>query len=265
MNINAKLACPETETLPAFGEIRASLENSIGRLLLARPDRGNALNPVMVRELSHGFQALLQAGAHLVVISGEGKHFCTGFDLSDLDQCSDGDLLLRFVEIEALLQMLHRSTIPTLAVGKGRVVGAGADLFVACDRRLAAEGTTFAFPGAGFGLVLGTDRLRALIGRDHARRIVTQGETVDAQGALALGLATEIASDDHVDGITSAIVERITALGPTTVAALHDATAEGSADTQLAALVRSAARPHLKQRIEAYKARVAGRKAAPIR
>ncbi|MFX8308781.1 enoyl-CoA hydratase-related protein, partial [Acinetobacter baumannii] len=93
---------------------------------------------------------------------------------------SEGDLLLRFVRIEALLQRVHGAGVATLAVATGRTWGAGADLFAACDRRLAFADASFAFPGSGFGLVLGTARLAGRIGDAAARRLLLDGSVIDA-------------------------------------------------------------------------------------
>ena len=82
--------------------------------------------------------------------------------------------------------------MPTVAVASGRTLGAGADLFAACDRRIALTGASFAFPGPGFGLVLGTGRLAALLGRDAARHVLLSGAELPAEAALEAGLATAL-------------------------------------------------------------------------
>src|SRR3954465_10141982 len=109
----------------------------LATLSLNRPDRGNALGPELVEALAEAFDRAVAHGARLIVLRGEGRHFCTGFDLTDLESLSDGDLLLRVVRIEALLQCIHAAPVTTLAVATGRTFGAGADLFAACDRRIA--------------------------------------------------------------------------------------------------------------------------------
>ncbi|MBR1149422.1 enoyl-CoA hydratase/isomerase family protein [Bradyrhizobium sp. JYMT SZCCT0428] len=244
------------EQFPRFASIKMELNSGLGRLILSRPERGNALSPIMVQELSQGLAALISAGALGVAFMGEGRHFCTGFDLSDVDECSDGDLLLRFIEIEEFLQSVYEAKLTTIAVGKGRVVGAGADLFAACDRRIAIEGSTFSFPGAGFGLVLGTARLQSRVGRDNARRIVTLGEVLSAEDAQSIRLTTDVEKEESVEGIVTGIVDRLQLLGGTTLAAVNCATSSSNKDTQLASLVRSAALPGLRDRILSYKARV---------
>ncbi|WP_431267837.1 enoyl-CoA hydratase/isomerase family protein [Dankookia sp. P2] len=126
--------------------VLASRAEGVATLSLNRPDRGNALGPELVEALGEAFDRAVAHGARMVVLRGEGRHFCTGFDLTDLETLSDGDLLLRVVRIEQLLQRIHAAPVTTLAVATGRTFGAGADLFAACDRRIAAAGASFAFP-----------------------------------------------------------------------------------------------------------------------
>src|SRR6266852_5775117 len=104
-------------------------------LTLNRPERGNALDTTTVDALMAVIERAPADGAGLIVIGGEGRHFCTGFDLSGLDRASDGDLLLRFVRIERLLQRIYESAVPVMALAKGSVIGAGADLFGAAQHR----------------------------------------------------------------------------------------------------------------------------------
>jgi enoyl-CoA hydratase len=243
-----------TEAAPP---VLTSLEDGVATLALNRPERGNALGPALVAALGDAFGAALAEGARLVVLRGEGRHFCTGFDLSDLDDLSDGDLLLRVVRIEELLQRIHAAPVPVLAIATGRSFGAGADLFAACDRRIAVGGASFAFPGPAFGLVLGTARLAALVGRDAARAMLLGGQEVTAEAALACGLATAAVAPEAVPAELARAATAARRLDPETVAALHRRTAPAENDADLAALVRSASRPGLKRRIQDYRAQVA--------
>jgi len=220
-------------------------------LTLERPERGNALGAELVDALLAAVQeASEDPSLHTLAIRGSGKHLCTGFDLSDLDSCSDGDLLLRFVRVEQLLAALWHAPMRTVAIAQGRTWGAGADLFAACDWRIARDDATFRFPGAGFGLVLGTRRLAERVGTDTARRWVIDGKQVDARDAAAAGLATSVldAATD-VDGLLAAAP----AVSADTARAIRLATREDRRDADLAALVRSAAAPGLRARICAYR------------
>lgn len=182
------------------------------------------------------------------MLRGAGRHFCTGLDLTDLATLSDGDLLLRLVRIETLLALLWHAPIRTVALAHGRTWGAGADLFAVCEQRLVSPDTTLRFPGAQFGIVLGTRRLAERIGVDAARALVLEGGELDAPQAMALGLATQL-------GDTAA---ELAAPRPdaTTARAIRSATRDDCRDADLAGLVRSAARPGLQSRITAYRARL---------
>ena len=187
---------------------------------------------------------------HTLVLRAEGRHFCTGFDLSDLDTCSDGDLLLRFVRVEALLALLWHAPIRTVAIAQGRTWGAGADIFAACEERFACEDATFRFPGPGFGLVLGTRRLAERVGADLARRWTIGAAQVDASTAARAQLASAVFATgaDPLAGLDAA-----PAVSRDTAQALRRATRTDHRDADLAALVRSAAVPGLRGRIAAYR------------
>lgn len=225
-------------------------------LTLNRPDRGNALSPTLVEELHVALDRVEADRGRLVVLEGRGRNFCTGFDLTDAPELSDGDLLLRFVRIEQLLARLWSAPYATLAIGQGRVFGAGADLFAACAQRLAMAGASFCFPGAGFGLLLGTRRLQARVGATAADRLVAGGEVVTAETAVALGLATACVAKTDLAAALDAAQALAMRLDRKTYGGLR-AIAAGPAeglDADLAALVRSAAQPGLGGRIAAYAA-----------
>ena len=243
-------------------------DGGVATLTLNRPGLGNALGPGLVESLiAESGQAIADPATHTLVLRGEGRHFCTGLDLSDLDTVSDGDLLLRLVRIELLLSMWWHAPARTVALAHGRAWGAGADLFVVCEQRVAAEDTTLRFPGAQFGIVLGTRRLAERIGTDAARRAVLEGAEFDARAALAAGLVSAIGDQPTLPALpaqptqathtthttqashTTQPVDRVTA------AAIRAATRAVHRDADLAALVRSAAVPGLRARIVAYRAR----------
>lgn len=223
------------------------------RLTLNRPEKANALDEAMVAALHDALADVRTDGTRLLVLDAAGKHFCAGFDLGGLDDCSDGDLLLRFVRVETALQMLYHLPFPTMALAKGRAMGAGADLFAACSRRIAASGTQFRMPGLAFGVLLGTRRLAARIGADAARRIQNETRPFYAAEALALGFATDIVEEAGWPGVVEEAAAAAGTLSPAATAALFRATVTDTRSQDMADLVASAARPGLKQRIQAYR------------
>jgi enoyl-CoA hydratase/carnithine racemase len=226
--------------------------DGVATLTLDRPERGNALAADLVEALILQVDlACRDTAVHTLVLRARGTHFCTGLDLSDLATVSDGDLLLRLVRIETLLSALWHAPMRTVAVAHGRVWGAGADLFAVCEQRIAHADASFRFPGAQFGIVLGTRRLAERIGIDAARRLVTEGGELDAMQAHAAGLASALVSTTAAEPSLPEL--RVSA---DTARALRAATRADRRDADLAALVRSAAEPGLKLRIAAYRERL---------
>ncbi|TPJ18920.1 enoyl-CoA hydratase/isomerase family protein [Mesorhizobium sp. B2-7-3] len=230
---------------------------------LSRPEKGNALSAGLIEELDRAIRTAVQGNSRLLVIDGAGKHFCTGFDLSDIESESDATLLLRFVRIETLLQMVHSLPIASMAIGRGRCYGAGADLFAACETRVALRGAQFAFPGSGFGLVLGTARLASLVGRDAARRLVLSGKPIGAEEALGIGLVTAVLeTEEQIGQLIADEAAKVARVDERTAAMLRSQISVADDDRALAALVRSAARPGLKERVRGYVERVASERRA---
>jgi enoyl-CoA hydratase/carnithine racemase len=228
-------------------ELLSTRRDGVFTLTMNRAERGNALSAELVEALLEGVNAALEDDeVHTLVLRGQGRHFCTGLDLSDLDRASDATLLWRLVRIETLLAAVWHAPKRTVAVAQGRTWGAGADLFAACEQRVALPGATLRFPGAQFGIVLGTRRLALRMGSDTARALLTQGGELSTTQALACGLATHAEEPGWaappVDAETGAALR----------AATRAADGGDQRDADLAALVRSAARPGLVSRVRRY-------------
>lgn len=243
-----------TSVAVAETEVQSETSEGVTTLWLNRPALGNALGPTIVETLNAALEDALKAGARLIVLRGRGRHFCTGFDLSDIEATTEGDLALRIIRIELVLQRLHALPVPTLAVANGRAFGAGADLFAACDYRLAMPTASFAFPGPAFGLVLGTGRLAGRVGGGPALQLLLGGEAMTAEAACGLGLATAVLTEEALPAALKEVQRAALRLDAPTVAALRQRTRQADDAADLAALARSVARPGLKSRIEAYRA-----------
>lgn len=227
--------------------------SGIATIRLDRPDRGNALSAEAVGDLARQLEtALADAATHTVAFRGEGRHFCTGFDLSDLDRETDESLARRFVALEELLQAVWHAPVRTVALARGRAWGAGADLFAACDMRVAAPDASFRFPGPAFGIVLGTRRLVQTVGWDRARPLVTEGATLDRAAALSSGLATHAFESDEDAWLAANVAPPVP--DRPTLAGLRAAARGDHRAADLSSLLASATRPGLVSRIRAYRA-----------
>jgi enoyl-CoA hydratase/carnithine racemase len=236
----------------AAGEIAIRREADCWTVTLQRPEKANALSATLVESLIAALAEAEAARVPVLAFQGAGRNLSAGFDFGGYREQSEGDLLLRLVRIETLLQSLARSPCLTVAFAHGRNFGAGVDLFAACRWRIAAPQSTFRMPGLGFGLVLGTRRFAAIVGREAAREVLEGLATFDAGRALAMGFARRIAPAEEWPGILAEAAATARALDAESRAALYRTLAPSTDDADLAELVRSAAAPGLRDRIAKY-------------
>ena len=164
----------------------ATTDGDVVILELQREERRNALNLELCREIHAGVDKAVDDGARAIVITGQGTAFCAGADLGGVY----GSEFL-----EALYGMLGRLTkvpIPLIAAVNGPAIGAGTQLAMACDLRVADTTSKFAVPTARNGMAVDAWTIRtlaALAGGGTARRLMIAAEMLDAEEALAVGLA----------------------------------------------------------------------------
>ncbi len=155
-------------------------------LELQREDRRNALNLELCREIHAAVDEAVAGGARVIVVTGQGTAFCSGADLGGVY----GDEFL-----DALYGMLHhlaKLPVPLIAAVNGPAIGAGTQLAIACDLRVAGETATFGVPTARNGLAVDAWTIRtlsAIAGAGPARRLMLAAETFDRDTALGMGLA----------------------------------------------------------------------------
>lgn len=234
------------------GSLEIHRDGDVWLFTLARPEKRNALSADLVEALLAGVQEAHAKDARVLAFRGAGRNFSAGFDFTDVESASEGDLLLRFTRIELLLQALAHSPCLTLAFAHGRNFGAGVDLFAVCRRRFAEPEATFRMPGPQFGLVLGTRRFAGIVGPERARAILEEGRTFDAAEALAMGFVERTVEPGGWDAIVEDARTGASFLDGEARRSLYRALADRDADADLADLVRSAARHGLKDRIAAY-------------
>ena len=227
-------------------------DGPVTELVLNRPDKANALSAELVEMLIDAVSAASQDGTRLLVLRGEGKAFCGGFDFGDLDGQSDGDLALRLIRVEILLQEIHHAPMATMAFCHGGAFGAGADIVCACDSAVAATGTKFRMPGLRFGIALGTRRLAERIGTQRALDILTGSRVFEADEAKAIGLVREIADPGDWSTLIAQARDH-ERLNLAAKALLKSCAKRDMRAEDLAALARSASMPGLKARVAAFR------------
>jgi enoyl-CoA hydratase len=236
-----------------MGELLASRSGGVLELTLNRPEKMNALSASLVEALHEALDQADSDGTRLVIFRGEGKNFSAGFDFGGYDTQSEGDLVLRFVRIEQLLQRVAHASYDTLAFAHGRNFGAGVDLFAVCNRRVATPSSSFRMPGLGFGLVLGSRRFAAMVGESWARQVLQEGITFEGTEAHARGFVTALADADAWAGERTRAENAMHGLGEDATTRLFRVTRSDTRAADMAELVASAARPGLQGRLRAYR------------
>jgi enoyl-CoA hydratase len=190
-------------------------EDAVVVLELQREERRNALNVELCRAIHAAVDDAIggadDGGARAIVITGQGSVFCSGADLGGVY----GQEFL-----DALYGMLHHLAhvpVPVIAAVNGPAIGAGTQLAIACDLRVADETARFAVPTAKNGMAVDAWTIRTLVqlaGTGRARRLMLAAEELDRDEALACGLADRAGTRD--DALAWAL--DIAALAPLTLA-----------------------------------------------
>jgi enoyl-CoA hydratase len=181
----------------------------VALVTIDRPERRNAVDH---EALEHLLDALGRAtAARVVVLTGAGGHFCAGADLSGVEDASFTDLL------RDVLTALRDDPRPTVAAVDGAALGAGTQLAVACDLRVATPSARFGIPAAKLGLMVDhwtVQRLALLAGAGPARAMLVAAETYGGEDAARFGLVQRVGDLDEALGWA----DDIAALAPLTIA-----------------------------------------------
>ncbi len=191
----------------------------VGWVRLNRPDKLNAMSGAMWAELAAlGPELRDDPELRAVVVIGNGRAFSAGIDLSSFSGpvgAAVGTGSIAAVQ-EGYL-WLHEAWYPTIAAVRGHALGAGMQLAVACDLRVAARGTTFGMLEAKYGLMpdlTGTQLLPRVVGPAKAKELIFTADRIDADEALRIGLVNRVVEDDELEDVVSALAERLAAQPP---------------------------------------------------
>jgi enoyl-CoA hydratase/carnithine racemase len=192
----------------------------IATLTLANPDKLNALNAAMWRELRESARQLaLDGDIHCVIVRGAGEVFAAGGDIEELREArATVDSALAYHEaVGQALQAVDELPQPVIAAIQGACVGAGLEIACACDLRIAGQSARFGVPvmKLGFSMYPGElTGLLALAGAALTREILLEGRLLTAAEALSKGLLTRMVPDADVHGEALATAQRIAAGAP---------------------------------------------------
>jgi enoyl-CoA hydratase/carnithine racemase len=186
-------------------------------LTLRREDKLNALSTALERELGEALGRAEVSGSACVVFTGSGRAFSAGADVDELGDRSVEDVLAYYRDTGGVYERVAALPQPTVSAIAGYCLGAGLELALATDFRVADETAVFGFPEVVIGIVPssgGTHRLTRLLGPARAKELVLLRDRVGADEALAAGLVTELVPAGSALERALAVAQRLAALPP---------------------------------------------------
>lgn len=210
------------------GLVTTEQTGAIFRITLNRPEKRNAISWQVGQALRAAIdQAASASGVRVVVLSGAGSVFSAGIDLGDLMDLPNryGEHWLRQMRTitddwQALTTRLERLEIPTIAALHGMCLGLGLEIALACDFRIAAQGTKLALPETRLGIVPdvgGTTRLTRLVGIGRAKELIMTGRTFTAADAERWGVVNQLADADDLNAVVQAFADELILAAPLAV------------------------------------------------
>src|SRR3989454_6672290 len=198
----------------------------VGYLTLNRPERLNAMNSMMLRELAeaaHWFDQ--QSEVRVVIVRGAGRAFCAGADLKDPSRNNaDESWLSRRAAAQAgsrMMDAIEQMSATTIASVHGYAVGGAVLLMAACDLRVAAEDARFSIPEVELGIPLawgGIPRLVREIGPAMTKELVITCRQFTPQEAKAMGFVNRVVPHEELEQQTAKLAEEIAAMPAVPVA-----------------------------------------------
>ncbi len=203
-----------------FETIEFLKEGLVVNIRLNRPDKHNALNPLMIAELTTAFSEIAnQPELRLVILRGNGSSFCAGADLNYMKEIASfgqEENLEDARKLATLFKQISECAIPVMAVLHGAVYGGANGLSAACDIVLAHEDTVFAFSEVKLGITPATISpfVIARCGQAAARELMLTGRKFTASEGYRFMLVNQVYSDESAEKITEFYVKQLLSSAP---------------------------------------------------
>jgi enoyl-CoA hydratase/carnithine racemase len=191
-------------------------ENGILYIKLNRPEKRNAINLQMLDELERCFnEVAAKDDVGVVVLSGEGKIFCAGIDLFEIGKIAEmgaQELRKNLRKLQRAFSEIEYLEKAVIAAIHGSAMGAGLELALACDLRIASEEATFTIPEVKLGVIPdlgGNQRLPRIVGVGRAKELILTGKTISALDAERIGLVNKVVPLEGLQSTAKAWAEEI--------------------------------------------------------
>ena len=207
---------PASGVLASLQLLQVTVAGPVLHVRLNRPAKRNALSDPLIQQLHTAF-VNLPDGVRAAVISGDGAHFCSGLDLSELVERDIGSGVLHSRMWHAAFDAIQFGQVPVVAALHGAVVGGGLELASACHIRVADTTTYYGLPEGQRGIFVGgggSARIPRLIGVARMTDLMMTGRVLDADEGLAVGLAQYLVAEGESLAKALALAERIASNAP---------------------------------------------------
>ncbi|SNS57293.1 Enoyl-CoA hydratase [Sphingomonas laterariae] len=201
----------------SYANIRYELADNVATITLNRPERLNAITLALFEDVSAALTQAVDEGARAVLLTGEGRAFCSGADLQDAGGLPEDPGELLDSHYNPLAEKIGRLPIPVVSAVNGLAAGAGCSVALWGDYVIAARSAYFLLAFVNIGLVpdAGATWLVArAVGRARALEMMLLGERVPAEKALEWGLINKVVDDEALAAEARALAVRL-ANGPT--------------------------------------------------
>lgn len=191
-----------------------AVDDGVARITLNRPEKRNALNDQIIAGIKQSLRAAhLDDSIRAVVMSGAGKDFCSGADLSALQKIADGSIDENAEDARSLMELfvlIREVRVPVVAAVHGRALAGGCGLASACDIVLATNSARFGYPEVKIGFVpaMVLAILRRNVSEKRAFELLTRGAEITAADAEHFGLVNRIFSEERfTDEVSTYVAE----------------------------------------------------------
>ena len=208
-----------------------AVADRIATITVNRPDKLNALNDATIAELGVAIdEARSRDDVGGVVLTGAGRSFVAGADISELEGQTALQAVSRSRAGQVIFRRFETSPKPTIAMINGFALGGGCELAMSCHLRIASEFAKLGQPEVKLGIVPGyggTQRLPRLIGRGAALRLLLTGEMINAVEAFRLGLVDQVVPADTLLETTTTLMRAMLVNAPLALAGCIEAVDRG--------------------------------------
>ncbi|MDX1957244.1 MAG: enoyl-CoA hydratase-related protein [Leptospiraceae bacterium] len=181
--------------------IKYEKKDGIGIITINKPETLNALSNDLLTELGLVYHEVMKTGTRVTVITGEGKAFVAGADISEMKNFSVEEAKEYSLKANKVFGLMETSNTVSIAAINGFALGGGLELALSCNIRIASEKAKLGMPEVSLGLIPGfggTQRLTRLVGESRAMELILSANKISAEEASRIGLVNRVTSETEL-------------------------------------------------------------------